>query len=171
MLSFARFQRHRQIYHFSMSITPKWPLGRLPLIAIALILHACSTTTSTAPGPGGKPPAISSGASTGPREQATAKAGLPENSVKPPAPHNGSSRHIAPNDLVKIEVAHADELSAEGRVSEKGTILMPLIGEVDIGGLTPREAERRIADILGRDYLQDPRVKVSVVGQDRHEME
>jgi polysaccharide export outer membrane protein len=72
---------------------------------------------------------------------------------------------------VKIEVAHADELSAEGRVSEKGTILMPLIGEVDIGGLTPREAERRIADILGRDYLQDPRVKVSVVGQDRHEME
>jgi protein involved in polysaccharide export with SLBB domain len=158
-----------------MSTTPKWPLGRLPLVAIALALHSCSTTTPPAPGPVDKPPAASSETSSGPGalagEQATAGANLPGNSEKPPTPHNGSSPRIAPNDLVKIEVAHADELSAEGRVSEKGTILMPLIGEVDIGGLAPREAEGRIADILGRDYLQDPRVRVSVVGPARHEME
>ncbi len=39
---------------------------------------------------------------------------------------------------------------------------MPVIGDVQVGGLTLREAERRLTEILAKDYLQDPQVNIFV---------
>lgn len=79
------------------------------------------------------------------------------------APGGNATDPIAPGDLLEIEVAQADELSTEGRVSEGGSIQLPLIGAVQVGGLTPKEAERHIADVLGKEFLQDPEVSIAVV--------
>jgi polysaccharide export outer membrane protein len=80
----------------------------------------------------------------------------------PPNPGNRTTYRIGPDDLLEIEVFEVEELSSEERVSEDGFIVMSLIGAVQVGGLTPREAERRIADILGKSYLQNPQVNVFV---------
>jgi len=37
-----------------------------------------------------------------------------------------------------------------------------MIGSVSIGGLTPQEAEQKIAAILRQTYLQDPQVNVFI---------
>lgn len=80
----------------------------------------------------------------------------------PPDPGAGGIQRIAPSDLLKVQVFQVEELSSEERVNDEGQIVMPLIGAVKVAGLTPQDAEARIAAILGRDYLQDPQVDVYV---------
>ena len=67
-------------------------------------------------------------------------------------------------DMVRITVFRNPELTTEARVSERGTVLFPMIGEVPIAGLTPSQAGARIADKLrsGR-YVVNPEVTVSMM--------
>ena len=69
---------------------------------------------------------------------------------------------IGPSDLLTIKVFQADELSGEVRVDQRGNISLPLIGNVRIAGLSQAEAEKRLADLLGRNYLQNPQVSIFI---------
>ncbi len=80
------------------------------------------------------------------------------------------AHRIGPYDLLKIEVFQVDELATEQRVSEEGSIIMPLIGNLKVRGLTPREAEQVIADRLGERYLNDPQVSVLVAESTGHKV-
>jgi polysaccharide export outer membrane protein len=66
-------------------------------------------------------------------------------------------------DMVRITVFRNPDLTTEARVSERGTVLFPMIGEVPVAGLTPSQAGSRIADKLkaGR-YVVNPEVTVSL---------
>jgi polysaccharide export outer membrane protein len=66
-------------------------------------------------------------------------------------------------DLVRVTVFRNPELTTEARVSEKGTILFPMIGEVPISGLTPSQAGQRIGDRLrAGKFVVNPEVNVSL---------
>jgi len=67
-------------------------------------------------------------------------------------------------DMVRVTVFRNPDLTTEARVSERGTILFPMIGEVNVAGLTPSQAGARIADKLpqGR-YVVNPEVTVSMM--------
>jgi polysaccharide biosynthesis/export protein len=67
-------------------------------------------------------------------------------------------------DMVRVSVFRNPELTTEAKVSERGTILFPMIGEVPVAGLTPSQAGQRIADKLrsGR-YVVNPEVTVSMM--------
>ena len=80
----------------------------------------------------------------------------------PPDPGESGTYRLAPGDIIKVEVFQVDELSSEERISERGEIVMPLIGPVRVGGMTPKAAEAHIAGILGKDYLQDPQVDIDI---------
>lgn len=69
---------------------------------------------------------------------------------------------IGPYDLLKIQVFQAPELSSDVRVDDGGLVIMPLIGAVKVGGVTPAEAEQAIANKLGESYLQNPQVRIFV---------
>jgi polysaccharide export outer membrane protein len=70
---------------------------------------------------------------------------------------------IGMGDMVRITVFRNPELTTEARVSERGTVLFPMIGEVNIVGLTPSQAGSSIADKLrsGR-YVVNPEVTVAM---------
>lgn len=70
---------------------------------------------------------------------------------------------IGPYDLLTIEVFQVEALSSQERVSEEGMVVMPLIGNVKVGGLTTGEAEKAIADLYARSYLQNPQVNIFVM--------
>jgi len=71
---------------------------------------------------------------------------------------------LATGDSVRIQVFQNPDLSIEGRVSETGSLSYPLIGAVDIGGLSTMAAEKRIADALQKGgFLQNPQVTVTLV--------
>jgi polysaccharide biosynthesis/export protein len=71
---------------------------------------------------------------------------------------------LGPGDSVRITVYQNPDLNTETRLSENGTLAMPLLGIVDIGGMTPIEAGKRIASKLeqGR-FLVDPQVTVTLI--------
>ena len=83
---------------------------------------------------------------------------------------------LAPGDAIKVQVYQNPDLSVETRVSESGVIRYPLVGNVNVGGLSIGEAENRIAQQLkAKDILKQPQVnivllqvrgnQVSVLGQ------
>jgi len=69
---------------------------------------------------------------------------------------------IGPKDLLEISVFGLDELNRTERVSEEGKITLPLLGEIDVEGLTKGELERKIKMLLEEKYLQDPQVSVFI---------
>ncbi len=48
------------------------------------------------------------------------------------------------------------------RVSQKGTVIMPLLGEVEVGGLTAEELSIKLDELFRAGYLADPQVTVFV---------
>jgi protein involved in polysaccharide export with SLBB domain len=69
---------------------------------------------------------------------------------------------IAPLDIITIDVVGEKDLSKELRVSTSGTITFPFLGSIEIKGKTPAEVERLLKEKLGKDYLVDPQVIITV---------
>src|SRR3989454_496328 len=69
---------------------------------------------------------------------------------------------IAPLDIIMVDVVGEKDLSKELRVSTSGTITFPFLGSVEVKGKTPAEVENLLKEKLGKDYLVDPQVIVTV---------
>jgi polysaccharide export outer membrane protein len=71
---------------------------------------------------------------------------------------------IGPDDVISVRVYEEPDLSREGAtVSQDGRINFPLIGRTRVAGMTPTQAEQRIAEKLMREqYLTDPHITVQV---------
>jgi len=69
---------------------------------------------------------------------------------------------IGPEDVLNITVFDAQELNREVRVSAGGEISLPLLQSVRAAGLTPRELEFVLQELLHRTYMKDPHVSVFV---------
>jgi polysaccharide export outer membrane protein len=70
---------------------------------------------------------------------------------------------IGPSDVVRVMVYGHQDLVTEARVSEANKITFPLIGEVEIGGMTSQQAESRIAQALDEGgFVKQPQVQISV---------
>ena len=69
---------------------------------------------------------------------------------------------IGPQDTLAITVFQVDDLSKTVRVDTNGSILLPLIGEITAIGKTPKQLSTEIATELGKTYLKDPQVTVTI---------
>jgi polysaccharide biosynthesis/export protein len=69
---------------------------------------------------------------------------------------------IGPQDTLEVAVFQVADLSKTVRVDSGGTILLPLIGQVTASGRTTKELSDDVAAELGRKYLNDPLVTVTV---------
>lgn len=71
---------------------------------------------------------------------------------------------LGAGDTVRVLVFQSPDLTVEARVSEGGSINVPLIGNIAIGGLSIAEAERTIAAAFrSGGYLQQPQVNIVLV--------
>lgn len=80
----------------------------------------------------------------------------------PDAAAGTATYRVSPGDVLHVDVFQVEELSTQERVDETGGIVMPLIGAVAVAGLTPAQAEAKIAAALQQDYLQNPQVNIFV---------
>jgi polysaccharide export outer membrane protein len=83
---------------------------------------------------------------------------------------------LGPGDVVRMSVYGSPDMAVETRISESGHITVPLLGQVEVGGLTVPAAERKVARLLETGgYLKKAQVnmlittmtsqQVSVLGQ------
>ena len=79
-----------------------------------------------------------------------------------PASAPAQEYSIGEGDLLKITVYDNPDLATGARVSGEGKITFPLIGDVEVNGLTAAEVQQRIADKLREGYIKRPEVAVFI---------
>jgi polysaccharide export outer membrane protein len=78
-------------------------------------------------------------------------------------PHACGAEYIlGPGDVIRINVYDNDDLRTIARVSDDGIIIMPLLGQVKVEGLTVSQAAHRIGDLLADGYIINPQVNIFV---------
>ena len=71
---------------------------------------------------------------------------------------------LGSGDIIHITVFQSPDLTIDTRVSEKGVITYPLIGAIEVGGLTIDGAADKISEQLKQGgFLQKPQVNISLV--------
>jgi len=69
---------------------------------------------------------------------------------------------IGPEDVLEINVFEVDELNRTVRVEEDGTITLPLIGRVAVGGLTQEGVAQRLTELLQAGFVKNPQVTIFI---------
>ncbi len=73
-----------------------------------------------------------------------------------------SGYRIGPKDLLEIKVAEVPDLNLDRRVDEDGSILLPVVGQVTVGGLSVLEASDRLKTLLESRFVQRATVSVQI---------
>lgn len=69
---------------------------------------------------------------------------------------------LRPNDTIRLAVYEEPDLSVQVRILKTGQASFPLIGSVEVGGLSVVVAAARIRDLYAKDYLVDPKLTLTV---------
>ncbi len=69
---------------------------------------------------------------------------------------------VGPEDEISITVWDHPDLTRKIRINLEGKISFPLIGEVKVAGLTPIDIEKKIEELLDKDYIVNPQVSVVI---------
>ena len=77
------------------------------------------------------------------------------------APEDGTYI-LRPNDTIRVAVYEEPDLSVQVRILKTGQASFPLIGSVDVGGISVSAAATKIRDLYAKDYLVDPKLTLTV---------
>ncbi|MCJ7484987.1 MAG: polysaccharide export protein, partial [Candidatus Aminicenantes bacterium] len=69
---------------------------------------------------------------------------------------------VGPGDLLELKVFQVDELSQTVRVSEDGSITLPLVGRVIVEGLTQEGVVQKLAGLIQAKYVKNPQVTIFI---------
>lgn len=69
---------------------------------------------------------------------------------------------VGPEDLLSIEIYGQEKLNREIRVNGEGAITLPMVGMVQVAGLTPHQIEKQLMELYDADYLVNPQITVAV---------
>lgn len=69
---------------------------------------------------------------------------------------------VGPGDVLSVTVYDNEDLATKVRVSTAGTIVMPLIGQIEVKDLSINEITEKITRMLSDGYLVNPQVNVFV---------
>jgi polysaccharide export outer membrane protein len=69
---------------------------------------------------------------------------------------------IGPGDLLEIKVFELEQFDQTVRVSEDGSITLPLLGRVEVEGLTQEGVANKLAGLLAAKYVKNPQLTVFI---------
>ena len=69
---------------------------------------------------------------------------------------------VGEGDVLRITVYEHPDLTTTERVSADGTILFPLIGQMNVQGLTLSQISEKVAEMLSDGYIIDPQVNIFI---------
>jgi polysaccharide export outer membrane protein len=64
--------------------------------------------------------------------------------------------------VIEILIFEVEELSKPAVLAPDGTVHLPLIGDVELAGLTTRQAAERLRERYAQDLIRDPQIAISV---------
>jgi protein involved in polysaccharide export with SLBB domain len=88
------------------------------------------------------------------------------------------SHILSPNDVIAMTVYQEDDLDTKTIIDKNGNVMLPLLGQVKIGGMDVADATKMVQQLYNKDYLVNPQVNLivdqyaerhfSVLGQVQH---
>lgn len=69
---------------------------------------------------------------------------------------------LGSGDLLQVTVFESEDLTAKVRVSSRGFITLPLLGQIEVKDMTARDAEVYIERLYQEKYIKNPHVSVFV---------
>ena len=73
------------------------------------------------------------------------------------------AQKLGPGDTIHVTVFGQPDLTSDARVSDQGTVNLPLVGAVKVAGQTPADAAGAIAGALKKgEFLKHPQVTVAL---------
>jgi polysaccharide biosynthesis/export protein len=73
-----------------------------------------------------------------------------------------SARLLTPNDGISITVYQEDELNTKTIIDKNGKVMLPLLGQIKLSGLSIEQATALIQQLYNKDYLVNPQVNLIV---------
>ena len=92
----------------------------------------------------------------------------PTTPVAPQTVASDVDYRVGSGDRLSVSVLQMPDMKTTVRVSQQGAISLPLLGIVQVAGLSVSEIEKRLADELRRTYVRDPQVSVQVEEIESH---
>ena len=68
------------------------------------------------------------------------------------------------NDSISVTMFQEGAMSRSALIGKSGSISFPLIGSVDLVGLTVPELELKLVKLYKKDYFVDPKISVIITG-------
>ena len=85
------------------------------------------------------------------------------NSPIPALEVSDSTYRLLPADRFRVNVFNQPDLSGDFQLDGEGQFVMPLLGRIDVEGMTSAELEILLTNRLRPDYLVNPRIYVQVL--------
>ncbi|MDG1904999.1 MAG: polysaccharide export protein [Arenicella sp.] len=70
--------------------------------------------------------------------------------------------YLGAGDVLELTVFQVEDLNTKLRVNGRGEIILPLLGTIEVKGLTLSQVEAIIVEKLAADFLQDPQLSLFV---------
>jgi protein involved in polysaccharide export with SLBB domain len=94
----------------------------------------------------------------------------PDHSLIPPAQPVEVTSGLTAGDVFEVRVFGQEHLGGTFQVQEDGTIVVPLLGPVDVDGKTKTEVGQLLEKRFGAGYLRDPHVTVIMTERENLEV-
>lgn len=79
-----------------------------------------------------------------------------------PVAASGEDYLVGPGDVLKIDVYDNEDLQTTVRVTNDGKIVMPLLGQLQVGGMKTSDVTDKITKLLADGYLINPQVNIFI---------
>ena len=86
-----------------------------------------------------------------------------ETQAEPTPVASRADYQLGAQDQLRVNVFGEPDLSGEFVVATNGTVSLPLIGDIDVEGLTVNEFQSKMEEMLRDGYLLDPQVSAEVL--------
>ena len=70
---------------------------------------------------------------------------------------------LGPGDKIKIQVYGEPDMGVEAKLTDAGTLVHPVLGEIKAAGLSIGELSAALVEALKGPYLVDPKVSVNIL--------
>lgn len=105
-------------------------------------------------------PTVPSGQATG----SIAAPSVPQSSGPISAVPGPMMSPLAAGDLIDYSVYGVPEMTQRTRINSEGHVYLPLLNDVELGGLTTEQAQKKLEDLLvNGGFLRNPHVTVAVI--------
>ena len=94
----------------------------------------------------------------------------PDHSLIPPAQPVEVTSGLTAGDVFEVRVFEQEHLGGTFQVQEDGTIVVPLLGPVNVNGKTKAEVATLLEQMFGDGYLRDPHVTVVMTERENLEV-